>query len=114
MNTTAVSPAEIDAFLAEQCGIAVHWDTSERWTESLDALFAPGGPVEKCIEMGFDVIQVHGPYNGLWQADVVETPPTFTNIAMADTPAMAVAEACYRALQPSPINDVTTEAPTTH
>ena len=107
MNETAVSPAEIDRFLAEQCkdAIPTWWDNDTyRWnyeasfTTSLDALFAPGGPVEKCREQGFSLAVLSGPYAEGWQADMMALPGLSHKVESAATPALALATACYQAL----------------
>jgi hypothetical protein len=104
METTAVSPAEIDAFLAEVCkdAIATWWDNDTyRWnyeasfTTSLDALFAPGGPVEKCREQGWRVLIESG-------ADTygcVLHNEDNRAVSGLGAPSLALAEACYKALK---------------
>lgn len=74
----------------------------DEYTESLDALFAPGGPVEKCREAGMTVAiaeRFDGTYVGtvdVWGTDG-DLDHDFD--VEAPTPARALAEACYLALR---------------
>jgi hypothetical protein len=106
MNTTAVSPAEIDAFLAEVCPEAVAEMTNyhggygnHTFTESLDALFAPGGPVSKCRERGLMAVDVASDGETYTATITRYVSAAFWHTAEASTPAMALAEACYKALK---------------
>ena len=106
MNTTAVSPAEIDAFLAELCPEAVAEMTNyhggygnHTFTESLDALFAPGGPVSKCRERGLMAVDVASDGETYTATITRYVSAAFWHTAEASTPAMALAEACYKALK---------------
>jgi hypothetical protein len=112
METTAVSPAEIDAFLADECGLEYYeagWGRAEAciqdenqdgwnlFTESLDALFAPGGPVSKVRELGLHVqlLDWDGGFRGAAINDVDEVRVVF----IQSTPALAIAQTCYRVLK---------------
>ena len=137
MNTTAVSPAEIDAFLTGLCeptlcrghlwgyprekgqkfasarcmfcqlfvaewdGVQEHEPKPKGYSQSLDALFAPGGPVEKCMERGL----LLGLWNKLggpeWCAHsgIYDGRQGDFDVCLAPTPALALAEACYNALK---------------
>ena len=104
--TTAVSPAEIDAFLAELCPEAVAEMTNyhggygnHTFTESLDALFAPGGPVSKCRERGLMAVDVASDGETYTATITRYVSAAFWHTAEASTPAMALAEACYKALK---------------
>jgi hypothetical protein len=113
MNTTAVSPAEIDAFLAELCPESKRagwqvwtWGKQETsryvpvpYTESLDALFAPGGPVSKCRERGLMAVDVASDGETYTATITRYVSAAFWHTAEASTPAMALAEACYKALK---------------
>ena len=106
MNETAVSPAEIDAFLAELCPEAVAEMTNyhggygnHTFTESLDALFAPGGPVSKCRERGLMAVDVASDGETYTATITRYVSAAFWHTAEASTPAMALAEACYKALK---------------
>jgi hypothetical protein len=112
MNTTAVSPAEIDVFLAELCPEAVAEMTNyhggygnHTFTESLDALFAPGGPVEKCRERGWGMRLDDAGVAG-WEAGGYGPCPDCKDCDSYDsfdltapTAALALAEACYKVLK---------------
>jgi hypothetical protein len=114
METTAVSPAEIDAFLADECGLEYYeagWGRAEAciqdenqdgwnlFTESLDALFAPGGPVSKCRERGLMAVDVASDGETYTATITRYVSAAFWHTAEASTPAMALAEACYKALK---------------
>jgi len=111
----------IDAFLAEQCG----WEYEEagfsnyswmqvtrpdgrvvgNFTQSLDALFASGGPVELCRKRGWVCYVGNGLDPERWCAHMGRTDAFKrgreqgeADVCLADSPASALAEACARAL----------------
>jgi hypothetical protein len=122
MNTTAVSPAEIDRFLGEQCGwekclgrvpcqrpMCEGWryftdvphglKFPPRYTESLDALFAPGGPVALCRERGWNFVLFDLDVEGEPSASLSHRDRGQSDWTSGDSPALALAEACYKALK---------------
>ena len=77
-----------------------------RYTDSLDALFAPGGPVEKCREAEYAVSLYLGSftrppwtYEALIEIDMPSRGDDGTfEMAVSSNPARAMAEACALAL----------------
>lgn len=74
--------------------------------KSLDALFRRCGPVEKCRERGFDGIHVSYELISApdrWEheawVEVGHRDEYRQHVGNGDTPALALAEACYKALQ---------------
>jgi hypothetical protein len=73
----------------------------DEYTQSLDALFAEGGPVEACRERGL-LLGLGNKLGGTeWCAHLGmdDGRQGAFDVCLASTPALAVAEACYKALK---------------
>lgn len=107
-ETTELTDEAINTFLSEKCGRG-HLEEPVcivPFTDSLDALFAPGGPVEKCREAEYAVSLYLGSftrppwtYEALIEIDMPSRGDDGTfEMAVSPNPARALAEACALAL----------------
>ena len=113
MNTTAVSPAAINAFLAELCGFSVNafgyidfgnGREGAPYTESLDALFVEGGPVDRCCIHAWLVGINWNAYLKKWEGTLLhmDDDDGVDATCRSDNPALALAAVIHFGLTTPP------------